>query len=177
MKPLYVLLAATAVTIAVAGCGQDASQTAPATAPASAPGAAAAPAQAPVNKLTADQVSVKLSLESEPKVDVAAGVITFTVKVENNGKVALSGTSNPPVNLGVQIEGPGGNPDGLVRDFARTPLPEIAPGASASVAVQVPADPRIDGRRLKVDLVQESVSWFADFGQPTLDVGPIPLAK
>ncbi|MBN6103326.1 glycosyltransferase [Xanthomonas sp. CFBP 8703] len=176
MKPLYVLLAASAVTIALAGCGQDASQTTPATAPAPAPDAAAA-AQAPVTKLTADQVSVKLSLESEPKVDTAAGVITFTVKVENNGKVALSGTSNPPVNLGVQIEGPGGNADGLVRDFARTPLPEIAPGASASVAVQVPADPRIDGRRLKVDLVQESVSWFADFGQPTLDVGPIPLAK
>jgi len=175
MKPLYVLLAATAVTIAVAGCGQDASQTAPA--PGAAPAAVAAPAPAPVNKLTADQVSVKLSLESEPKVDATTGVITFAVKVENNGKVALSGTSNPPVNLGVQIEGPGGNPDGLVRDFARTPLPEIAPGASASVAVQVPADPRIDGRRLKVDLVQESVSWFADFGQPTLDVGPIPLAK
>ncbi|PPU99968.1 hypothetical protein XhyaCFBP1156_02150 [Xanthomonas hyacinthi] len=165
--------------MAVAGCNKGPDQAAPApaqTSPrdAAAPAPAASP-QAPVNKLTADQVSIKLTLESEPKINAATGFVEFTVKVENNGKVALSGASNPPVNLGVQIEAPDGSAE--VRDFSRTALPEIAPGAAASVAVQIPADSRIDGRKLKVDLVQESVSWFSGFGQPTLEVGPVHLKK
>ena len=62
-----------------------------------------------------------------------------------------------------------------VRDFSRTPLPVIEPGASATVLVVVQADARSNGRKLKLDLVQEGVAWFSNLGQPVLEVGPFEV--
>lgn len=101
MKRSYIFVLSVAITIAIAACSKDGSN-----APDSAKNSTAAPSSsesaAPVaaaqelKKLTADQVSVKLTLESQPKVDPASGYVSFVVKVENNGTAALSGATILP---------------------------------------------------------------------------------
>lgn len=176
MKHCHVLVLFAAITLSVAGCKQQnqaPEEAAGAVATTEAPPAEPAAAPKP-DALKAEQISILLALESEPRLDAAKGVIEIPVKITNNGSVALSGKSNPPVNIGVQIAGQdgGAQSEGSIRDFSRTPLPIIEPGASASVLVVVPADPRANGRKLIIDVVQEGVSWFSKLGQPTLEVGP-----
>lgn len=180
MKQFHVLILGTAIALALAGCKEQtdpaATATPEATTAATDPAAAPVPAPRP-DALKPDQVSIALELESPPRVDMEKGVIEIPVKISNNGSVALSGKSNPPVNIGVQIVGNDGTTasEGGVRDFSRTPLPVIEPGASASVLVVVPADARVNGRKLKLDVVQEGVSWFSKLGQPVLEVGPLEV--
>lgn len=175
MKHYHALVLGSALALSLAACKQDEAATDTAVAPdaATTDAPAAAPVAAPKpDTLKADQVSVALVLEGEPRVDAAKGVIEIPVKITNNGPVVLSGTANPAVNIGVQIVGKDGGSEGALRDFSRTPLPVIEPGASASVLVTVATDARAAGHKLKIDLVQEGVAWFSSFGQPTLEVGP-----
>ncbi len=51
----------------------------------------------------------------------------------------------------------------------------VEPGASASVLVTVPADARANGRKLRIDLVQEGNTWFSKRAQPTVDAGPFEI--
>ncbi|MBB3813611.1 hypothetical protein FHY13_001958 [Xanthomonas arboricola] len=177
MKRSYIFMLSIAMTMMTVACSKNESNAPEVSKDSTATPASSEPATPigvqEIKKLTADQVGVKLTLESQPKVDTASGSVSFVVKVENHGVAALSGASNPPVNLGVQILGPDGSAEGMVRDFSRTPLPDIAPGNAASVTVQFPLESRLDGRKLKVDVVQEGVSWFSDFGQPTLELDPV----
>lgn len=178
MKQSHVLILCAAIALALAGCKEQSDSVAATAAPeVTAP--AAAPAAPPrPDALKADQVSIALALESQPRIDAEKGVIEIPVKVTNNGSVALSGQSNPAVNIGVQVVGSDGttaSEGGGVRDFSRTPLPVIEPGASATVLVVVQADARSNGRKLKLDLVQEGVAWFSNLGQPVLEVGPFEV--
>ena len=102
------------------------------------------------------------------------GLLEIAVKVTNTGSVELSSDMQPPVNLGVQIMGDDGTVTsaGGARDFKRVALPSIVPGASATVIAEVPVSARIDNRTLSLDLGQEGVAWFSQYGQPTLRVGP-----
>jgi hypothetical protein len=138
---------------------------------ASTPAPAAAKAASKVPALTTDQVSVKLEAQGVGALNAATGKFEIPVKVTNNGKVLLSGETDPPVYVGVQIMA-AANGMGEIRDFVRTPLPALAPGESKVVAVVVPVDPRVDGRYLKIELVQEHVAWFVNFKQPGITVGP-----
>jgi hypothetical protein len=76
----------------------------------------------------------------------------------------------------------------LVSDDARAPLPfDVAPGGEATLFLGVHA-PEVNGRyRIEIDLVQEMVGWFQDYGSIATTVhctvqggsdGPIvPLAR
>lgn len=128
--------------------------------------------------LTSESVKTALEVVGKPVMDAASGQLHVTVKVANNGTRALSGIGKYPVNIGVQILGDDGTvaSAGGLADFVRAPLPEIAPGSSADVNVMIPVDPRLDGRSLNLDLVQEGVNWFsAGFGQPALVLGPFKV--
>jgi hypothetical protein len=100
----------------------------------------------------------------------ANGTYTIPVRITNTGKVVLSGTDDPPVNVGVKIDAVNGT--GAVQDFSRTALPAIAPGEAKDVDVRVPIDVRLDGHPLTIELVQEHVAWFSKLGQPGIHVGP-----
>lgn len=56
-----------------------------------------------------------------------------------------------------------------VNDDARAPLPfDLAPGGETSVMLDVSAPRAAGGYTLEIDLVQESVAWFASKGSTTL---------
>lgn len=180
MKQSRIFVLSAAIVFALAACkGQDEAPADAAVAPEAPASETPAPAAAPKpDLLQPDQISIALALEGEGRVDAAKGTIEIPLKVSNNGPVALSGKSNPPTNIGVQIVGDDGSTAataGGVRDFSRTPLPVIEPGASASVLVTVPADARANGRKLRIDLVQEGNVWFSKRGQPTVDTGPFEI--
>lgn len=174
MKKSHVLILGVSIVLALAGCKEQSDATATPK--------AAAPAVVPAPKpdvLKKEQVAIAIELESAPRLAADAGSLEIPVKITNNGTSALSSKLRPPVNIGLQIMGTEGNLDseGAVRDFVRTPLPVVEPGASVSVIVKVPANGRIDGHKMKIGLVQESVTWFRNWDQPELDVGPYTLCN
>ncbi len=179
MKQSRILVLGAAIAFALAACkGQDQAPVDAAAAPDAPAAETAAPVAAPKpDLLKPDQISIALALEGESRLDAAKGTIEIPLKVTNNGPVALSGKTNPPTNIGVQVVGDDGTTSaaGGIRDFSRTPLPVIEPGASASVLVTVPADARANGRKLRIDLVQEGNVWFSKRGQPTVDTGPFEI--
>lgn len=140
-----------------------------ASAPAAGPAATAAPK---IGRLTASQVKVTLEPQGPGAMNAATGKFEIPVRITNNGTVALSDQTDPPVRVGVQIVPADDGAEAGVRDFVRSPLPEIAPGATQVVNVVVPVDRRLDGQRLKIELVQERVAWFSRLGQPGVVVGP-----
>lgn len=161
---LYLFLA-----VGLAACQRGPETTAPTTPAAS---STAAPAEtAKIAPFKPAQLSVTMTPQGAGALNPATGKFEIPVQIANNGQVILSGATNPPVNVGVQIV-PAADGSGGVQDFVRTVLPEIKPGESKVVPVVVPADTRINGHTLKIDLVQEHVAWFASLGQPGTTVGP-----
>lgn len=96
------------------------------------------------------------------------------VKVVNAGSHALIGKGRMPVNLGVQILGEEGSADstGGEREFVRIPLPFVEAGSEALVVVTVPFDPRLDGLKVRIALVQEGSRWYETSDHGVLDLGP-----
>jgi Radical SAM superfamily/Iron-sulfur cluster-binding domain len=70
------------------------------------------------------------------------------------------------VRLGAQLCDAGG---GVInRDFARAWLPAtLGPGATADVAIEIPAPQQPGKYALKFDLVSEGIDWFERCGSPT----------
>ena len=60
----------------------------------------------------------------------------------------------------------------VVWDGVRTPLPDIAPGGSATIQVAVRA-PAAGSYVVKFDLVREGVTWFSGQGIPTGNVAAL----
>ena len=182
MKHHYVLLLGTTFFFTLAGC-EGKTDIAPAENAGQAPQAqaAATPTPEPVaprpDVLKADMVSVAMAAEGAPQVNAETGRLEVAVKITNNGKVALSSESKPPVNLGVQILGADGTmtaPD-AVQNFIRVPLPRVEPGQTVTVTASIPVTASINGHKLNLELVQETVAWFSGFGQPNLQVGPFAV--
>jgi len=91
------------------------------------------------------------------------GPNTFTVNVSNTGTVAWSAAGATPVHLSYHWLGPTGQV--VVWDGLRTNLPaDIAPGQAAVVAVSVASPPTTGPYTLRMDLVQEAVTWFSSQG-------------
>lgn len=183
MKQSHVLILGAAIGLSLAGCknqSDPAAEASTAKPEAAAPAPASAPAPAPrPDVLKPDQVAITIELESPAKLTADGRSLEVPVKIVNNGTAAISSELQPAVNVGVQILADDGTltSPGAARDFSRTKLPLIEPGASASVVVNVPVSAKIDGRKLSIGLVQESVAWFSSYGQPTLAIGPFKLCE
>lgn len=124
--------------------------------------------------IAAEAFKIQLSLNGTPRAATNGNGMEVEVTVANNGNTPVYGVGSKPVNLGVLILGDGDDVTGTggVRDFVRQPLPLIAPGSSATVLIHVPADDRIDGRKLRISVVQEAVAWLDGVEQSRVDVGP-----
>lgn len=127
--------------------------------------------------IATEAFKVQLALKGVPKAAQSGSGMEIEVDVANNGNAPIYGVGSKPVNLGIQILGEGDDVTtaGGVRDFMRTPLPLIAPGSAATVLVNVPVDSRIDGRKLRISVVQEAVGWHDGPDQSRLDVGPFKI--
>jgi glucose/arabinose dehydrogenase len=163
--PLTGLAISMALTLAACSSGQDqaASQQ-----PAATSTATAAPT-ATANPLTADQVSVQMTLQGAPTLSADGQSIDVTVTLANHGKVVLSSTGPNPVNLGAHSA----DANGMVvdNDLARAGLPDITPGGQATVTIQLPLDKTL-GKSAQILPVQENVAWFDTWGTKPLVVGP-----
>lgn len=118
-----------------------------------------------------EQIATRLELAHAPRYNAAGDSLDLTVRIHNDGQATLVGQGAAMVNLGAMLVGPEGPdaPPGL-RDFVRAPLPLMAPGTQAEVAISLPAEPLL-GLPVRLELVQEGVNWFSAYGQPSLDIG------
>lgn len=163
----------------LAACGRDLPAPAEPSAPQPAPSAeAAAPlvdTAVPVGlnaPIPPEQIATRLELAGAPRYVAASDTLELLVRVHNDGQATLTSEGSAMVNLGAMLVGPEG-PDVTpgVRDFIRAPLPLLAPYTQAEIPMSLPAQPLI-GLPIRLELVQEGVSWFGAYGQPSLDIGP-----
>lgn len=120
-----------------------------------------------------DDLNLEFRLVEGPSYNKAEDKVSFVLEAENKGKTALSSTGKFPVNLGLTIVGPDGTaktaPGNL--EFQRVPLEHaLQPGEKTEFPVVFVAAPTIGGS-VVLDGVQEGVSWFHDYGKPTLTLG------
>lgn len=157
--------------IALSGCSQDAPPAEAPVAPATEVTEATATDNAINAALAVEDIDTRLELVGVPVFLADKDTLRVTVRVHNDGRVALSGEGSAPVNLGAILLGPNG-PDEAPgnRDFLRLAIPVIPAGSSAEVTGEFPAE-QLLGLGLRFELVQESVGWFAAYGEPTLDLG------
>jgi subtilisin family serine protease len=91
------------------------------------------------------------------------GPNTFTVTVSNTGAVTWPAGGAAPVHLSYHWLDAMGKV--VVWDGSRAALPaDIAPGQSAVVAIPVASPPAVGPYTLRLDLVQEGVTWFSAQG-------------
>ena len=93
----------------------------------------------------------------------------FTVTVSNTGTVTWPAGGAAPVHLSYHWLDVTGQV--VVWDGSRAALPaDIAPGQSAEIAIVVASPPAVGPYRLRLDLVQEGVTWFSAQGVAPRDV-------
>jgi subtilisin family serine protease len=91
------------------------------------------------------------------------GATSFSVSVSNTGTATWPAAGATPVHLSYHWLSPSGQL--VVWDGARGILPnDVTPGQSAVVAIPVTSPPATGPYTLRVDLVQEGVSWFSGQG-------------
>jgi SAM-dependent methyltransferase len=114
------------------------------------------------------------------RLDVTPGAVTVarsmpyavTARVENTGHAAWPAASPDGfghVRLGAHLHAAGGAPS--IQDYGRAGLPrDLAPGASATVTLELRA-PAVPGRyRVELDMVREGVAWFSSREPSTVEV-------
>ena len=98
------------------------------------------------------------------------GPNSFPVTVSNTGTVTWPAGGATPVHLAYHWLGPTGQV--VVWDGARGALPnDVAPGQSAVVTVPIISPDAVGPYTLRLDLVQEGVTWFSAQGVTPRDVG------
>jgi hypothetical protein len=140
-------------------------------APSSAQPTAAANTQAtPAKGFSADQINVALTLQGAPAVSADGQNIAISVNLANAGKVTLTsqGSTNV-VHLGAHGVGPDGKV--VITDLARASIPDIAPGAQATVTILLPVA-QVLNKSAQILPVQEGIAWFDAWGTKPLTVGP-----
>jgi len=165
--------AALAAAIALlVGCGRELPAPAePSTPTPAAEAASAAPITTLEAAIPAEQIATRLELVGSPRYAAGSDTLELVVRVHNDGQATLVGAGAAMVNLGAMLVGPDG-PDVApgVRDFIRAPLPVTVPGSQVEVPMSLPAAALL-GLPIRLELVQEGVSWFGNYGQPSLDIG------
>ena len=97
------------------------------------------------------------------------GANTFSVTVSNTGTVSWPATGATPVHLSYHWLTPAGQV--VVWDGARGNLPgDVAPGQAAVVAIPIVSPPTVGSYTLRLDLVQEGVTWFSAQGVTPRDL-------
>ena len=152
---------ASALTLTACNSGQDHSH-------AGQP-AAASTSSAVTVPLIASQVNVQMTLHGAPTLSADGKSVDVTVDLANHGKTALSSKGSKPVNLGAHSVDANGKI--IDTDLARAALPDIAPGNTAMVTIQLPVE-KLNGKSAQILPVQEGVAWFDSFGTTPLTVGP-----
>jgi hypothetical protein len=188
MKPLpshSLVLSASLLALLLSACDRSAPPPAPPAANATpaepappAPPTAASVAAAPVDASSIDapidpiQIATRIELVGEPVHVHGNDMLVLRLRVHNDGRHILVSAGTHMVHLGTMLVGPQGvdTPPGN-RDFVRTRLPLLQPGSSAEVDAELPV-PALLGLPLRLELVQEGVSWFGAYGEPSLDLGP-----
>lgn len=187
MKPLpshRLVLSASLLALLLTACDRSAPPPAPPAADATpAEPAPAAPAVAPVATATANansidapidpiQIATRIELVGEPVHVRGNDMLVLRLRVHNDGRHLLVSAGTHMVHLGTMLVGPQGVDTAPGnRDFVRTRLPLLQPGSSAELEAELPV-PALLGLPLRLELVQEGVSWFGVYGEPSLDLGP-----
>jgi len=97
------------------------------------------------------------------------GTNTFSVAVANTGAVTWPAAGATPVHLSYHWLSPLGQV--VIWDGARGALPtDVAPGQSAVVAIPIVSPPAVGPYTLRLDLVQEGVTWFSAQGVAPRDL-------
>lgn len=114
-----------------------------------------------------------IALAGQPEVTANGKDIVVTVHVTNTGTGIFGSASTPhPVNIGARSIDAAGKI--VNNNLARGHLPQVAPGATVTATIVMPALQLI-GKRAEILPVEEAVSWFdlwpTDPTQP-LVVGP-----
>jgi hypothetical protein len=173
MNAIRTILGALALasTFTLAACNSGTSNADQTNATPNQPPAASAQPTAPLNKLTADQVNVQLTLQGEPTISADGKSIAVTVNLANNGKTTLSskGENGPAVNLGAHSVDTNGKI--IDMDLSRATLNAVVPGSQAAATILLPID-RTLGKSAQILPVQEGVAWFDTWGTKPLTVGP-----
>ena len=100
---------------------------------------------------------------------LALGPTSFSVSVSNTGTATWPAAGATPVHLSYHWLGPNGLV--VVWDGARGVLPvDVAPGQSAVVAIPIVSPLTVGPYTLRLDLVQEGVTWFSAQGVTPRDV-------
>lgn len=98
------------------------------------------------------------------------GPNTFSVTVTNTGTVTWPAGGATPVHLSYHWLGPTGQV--VAWDGARGVLPaDVAPGQSAVVTIPIVSPQTVGPYTLRLDLVQEGVTWFSAQGVTPRDIG------
>ena len=108
----------------------------------------------------------RLTVVDAPGEVDAGSIFPVTISVENRGNAVWTSVSQFPVHASFHLSRRNGDSDVLQSfDNARTPLPsEIGPGQRATIAVTVTAAWEPGEYVAEIDLVHESVRWFASKG-------------
>lgn len=162
------LLLVVACAVGLAACGFDHSGQQAESSSSGAPVASDASAS-----LTGPHYQASISLVAQPEVGADGKDIVVTVRVTNTGNGAFGSANTPhPVNIGAHSIDAAGKV--LNIDLSRGKLPQVAPGSSATAAIEMPVDSLL-GRRAEILPVEEGVAWFNQWPtNPTqpLIVGP-----
>lgn len=152
--------------LALAACSSDQNPTAGPQATDTATPAAGTAAAKP---LTADQVSVQMTLQGAPTISADGEFIDVTVNLANHGTTTLSSTGTNPVNLGAHSVDVSGKI--IDNDLSRASLSNITPNGQATVTIQLPVE-KVLSKSAQILPVQEGVAWFDAWGTKPLTVGP-----
>ncbi len=104
-----------------------------------------------------------------PRSAAAAATFTASVRVTNSSSFTWTSTGTAPVRLAYHWVDAAGA--AVVWDGVRTNLgPDLAPGASATLAATVAAPAAKGAYTLRFDLVREGIAWFSAKGVRPADV-------
>lgn len=176
MKPLSALALAIGLVVGLAGCERQPPQPANSTAPpaqGSAPSVTSTPVESRIDApIDPSQIATRIELLESPMHLRSSDRVLVRVRVHNEGSHLLVSSGEKMVRLGAMLVGPAGIDTAPGnRDFVRADLPLVQPGSSAEVDLELPVAPLL-GLPVRIELVQEGVNWFGQYGQRSLDLGP-----
>lgn len=107
----------------------------------------------------------RIGVTGAPTTMAPGATATLTVDVRNDSPVAWQPGASCQLRAGNHWIGRGRRAP-AINDDGRADVPDLGPGESAQVALQVTAPASPGTFELQVDVVEEGVAWFAGHGSP-----------